>query len=105
VSGVPAAKDLAATQESRDLIHYGLYLPSRIVRPYVLPPGTPKDRVAALRAAWNDTFGDPGLRADADKAKLALAPVGGDRALATLHEIESMPAPIKDRLKGILVAS
>src|ERR671933_332593 len=40
VSGVPAAKDLATTQESRDLIHYGLYLPSRIVPQYLLPPGT-----------------------------------------------------------------
>jgi tripartite-type tricarboxylate transporter receptor subunit TctC len=105
VSGVPAASDLATTPESRDLIHYGLYLPSRIVRPYLLPPGTPRDRVAALQAAWSDTFADPALRADADKAKLALAPVGGDRVRAILHEIESMPAPIKDRLRSILVAS
>jgi tripartite-type tricarboxylate transporter receptor subunit TctC len=105
VSGVPAARDLATTQESRDLIHYGLYLPSRIVRPYLLPPGTPKDRVAALRAAWNDAFADPALRAEAEKARLALAPLSGDRVLGILHEVEAMPAPIKDRLKGILVTS
>jgi tripartite-type tricarboxylate transporter receptor subunit TctC len=105
VSGVPVARDLATSQEGRDLIHYGLFLPSRIVRPYLLPPGTPKDRAVALRMAWIETFSDPALQADAEKAKLALAPVGGERALDILHEVQVMPAPIKERLKGILVTS
>jgi tripartite-type tricarboxylate transporter receptor subunit TctC len=100
---VPMARDLAADQDARDLVHSGLFLPSRVVRPYVLPPGTPKDRVAALRAAVADTFSDPALLAEADKAKLSLAPVPGERVLDILHEVQKMPPQVQERLKSILV--
>jgi hypothetical protein len=102
---VPLARDLAADQDARDLIHYGLFLPSRVVRPYVLPPGTPRDRVAALRAAVAEAFADPALLAEAEKAKLALAPVPGERVLDILHEAQRMPPPVQERLKSILVPS
>ena len=105
VSGVPMGRDLALDQEGRDLVHYGLFLPSRVVRPYVFPPGTPKDRVSAVRAAVAAAFSDPALIAEADKAKLALARVPGDRVLDILHEAQKMPPPVQERLKSILVPS
>ena len=104
-AGVPMARDLATDQVGRDLIHYGLFLPSRVVRPYVLPPGTPKDRAAALRAAVGETFADPALLAEADKAKLALAPVPGERVLDILHEAQKMPSAVQERLRSILVTT
>ena len=45
---------------------------------YVLPPGTPKDRVLLLRNAFMETMKDPEFIADAQKAKLDLDPIDGD---------------------------
>ncbi|MGH7830246.1 MAG: Bug family tripartite tricarboxylate transporter substrate binding protein, partial [Candidatus Binatia bacterium] len=42
---VPLAINFAKTDESRQLIQSGIHDVSDIIRPYVLTPGTPKDRV------------------------------------------------------------
>jgi len=46
-------------------------------RHYVLPPGTPKDRVQILRKAFLDTMKDPDFVADANKVKLDINPRDG----------------------------
>jgi tripartite-type tricarboxylate transporter receptor subunit TctC len=48
-------------------------------RPYILPPGTPGDRVSTLREAFAQTLADPAFRADAERAKIDIAPAGGER--------------------------
>lgn len=52
-------------------------------RPYLVPPGVPRDRVGVLRSAFERTLRDLNFRADARKAKL-------DLSLSTGREIESL---------------
>jgi tripartite-type tricarboxylate transporter receptor subunit TctC len=46
-------------------------------RPFVAPPGTPAERLTALRAAFDKAMRDKGFLADAKKQKLDLAPKSG----------------------------
>ena len=49
--GVPRSVDLAKTPEARQIMELA-YTQQAFGRPYILPPGTPADRVAALRKAF-----------------------------------------------------
>jgi hypothetical protein len=39
----------------------------RLVRPYAMPPGVPRDRVRAVEAAFLKTLNDPEFVAEAEK--------------------------------------
>ncbi len=49
--GVPRTADFAKTEEDRQILEL-LYSQGVFGRPYVLPPGVPADRIAALRKAF-----------------------------------------------------
>jgi tripartite-type tricarboxylate transporter receptor subunit TctC len=51
---------------------------TEIARPIAAPPGTPKDRVAALRKAMLDTAKDPAFMAEAGKMGLEIKPISGE---------------------------
>jgi tripartite-type tricarboxylate transporter receptor subunit TctC len=46
-------------------------------RPFLMPPGTPKEYVAAMRKAFDETLKDPAFLADAEKSRLEVDPVSG----------------------------
>ncbi len=48
-------------------------------RPYVAPPGVPKDRADALRKAFMATMADKDFLADVDKAQFEITPVSGEQ--------------------------
>jgi tripartite-type tricarboxylate transporter receptor subunit TctC len=75
---VPLAIHLARTEAARQLIQVGIHDAGAFSRPYVLPPGTPKERVQLLRSAFLETIKDPAFVADAEKAKLDLDPLSGE---------------------------
>ncbi len=56
--------------------------PSLITRPLAAPPGTPPERVAALRKALAETMRDPELIAEAAKMQLTPIPMSGEEAQA-----------------------
>jgi hypothetical protein len=49
---VPLAINYAKTEEARQLIQVGIHDAADIARPFVMPPGTPKDRVQLMRSAF-----------------------------------------------------
>jgi tripartite-type tricarboxylate transporter receptor subunit TctC len=63
----------------------GIHGGSIVARPYVLPPGTPKDRVEILRKAFEETFKDKECIAEGEKAQLPFIPV-------TAEELEKVVA-------------
>src|SRR4029434_6343079 len=91
VPNVPWALDLAKTDEAKKLITTSARVNGSLNRFYVLPPGTPKERVMILRKAFMDTMKDPEFLADTQRAKLDLDPTDGteiektDRELFTLE--------------------
>jgi tripartite-type tricarboxylate transporter receptor subunit TctC len=65
----PSVVDLAATEQEKAALQLFLRR-QQIGRPYAAPPGVPKERLEALRAAFRASMDDPGFRADAEAAKL-----------------------------------
>ena len=71
-------------------------------RPFFAPPGTPVDRVNALRAAFSKTMVDPELLADAKKRGWDIDLTTGDELETLAKEIMVQPPDVIDRVKKIL---
>jgi tripartite-type tricarboxylate transporter receptor subunit TctC len=99
---VPQAISLAKTDEARRLIQVGIQDGSAYSRPFIGPPGTPKDRVQVLRKAFVAALGDPALRAEADKAQLTLDPVSGEELERLIAGLFALEPAFVDKLKSIL---
>lgn len=99
---VPLAIDLAKTAEAKQLIEVGIHFPSKITKTLALPPGTPNDRAQILQKALQETAKDPEFVAEADKAKIGLAPVTADDMRNTVEAIFKLDAGILAKLKTIL---
>jgi tripartite-type tricarboxylate transporter receptor subunit TctC len=102
LSNVPLAINLAKTDEARRLLKIGVQDAAAYARPFVLPPGTPKDRVELLRKSFNDTLADKGLLAETEKAKLRLDPVSAEELKKMVVDLGTLDAAFLAKLKGIL---
>ncbi len=100
---VPLAINYAKTEEAKKLIQVGAHDPGTLARPFVLPPGTPKERVQVLRKAFMDTFNDPEFRAEAKKTNLDTGPLSGEEIAKTVENLFKLEAPVIERLKKILL--
>jgi tripartite-type tricarboxylate transporter receptor subunit TctC len=99
---VPLAIDLAKTPEAKQLIEVGIHYPSKITKTLALPPGTPGDRAEILQKALQETAKDKDFIAEAEKAKLGLAPVTAQDMKSTVDGIFKLNADILAKLKTIL---
>jgi len=99
---VPLAINFAKTEEARQLIESGVTVPAITNRPYVLPPGTTKDRVQILRKAFMDTMKDPEFLADAKKSKLDLDPISGEEVQKMIAGMFKLAPELVARLKEAL---
>ena len=61
----------------------------------------PADRVAALRAAFNEMVADPEFLAEADKLKLIVTPMTGGEVTRHVAELYATPAELVARAKGV----
>ena len=102
VPDVPLAIDYAKTDEAKKMIRSVVHTIAPTVRPYVLPPGTPKDRVEILRRAFMSTMKDPEFLAEADKAKLDINPLDGATLETNVKEVFNLDPLLVPRLKEIL---
>ena len=99
---VPLAIDYAKTAEAKQLIEVGIHFPSKITKTLALPPGTPSDRAQILQKAVQETVRDPDFVAEANKAKIGLAPVTADDMKKTVDGIFALDPAILAKLKAIL---
>src|SRR6185436_13128326 len=63
---VPFALDILSSEDDK-LLSIAAYAPLQAGQPYLMPPGVPADRVAAMQTAIMDTFRDPAFIAEANK--------------------------------------
>ena len=99
---VPVAFDLAKTEEGRKLIQVVTRVHGPSTRPYLLPPGTPKERVELLRKAFTETMKDPEFVAEAKKAKLDINPDDGAGLERNVREIFNLEPSLAGKLKDVL---
>jgi tripartite-type tricarboxylate transporter receptor subunit TctC len=102
VPNVPWAPDLATSEEARRMILTAARTNGVLNRFYVLPPGTPKDRVRLLRKAFFDTIKDPEFVADTQRARLDLDPIDGEEIHKQVHELFKLEPALVAKMKEIL---
>lgn len=102
IPNVPSIGEFAKTEEAKKLIQVAVYDYGSTARPYVFPPNTPKDRVQILRKGLSATFKDPEFLADAQRARLDLAPISGEDLEKTVARTFALEKPLVERLKEIL---
>lgn len=99
---VPAIMDYVKNEDDRKIVQAGAFDYAAIARPYVFPPGTPKDRVQALRKGLADTYKDPEFLADAKKARLDMAPLTGEEMEKIVDRTYKLDKKLVAKLKEIL---
>ena len=67
-----------------------------------MPPRTPKERVEALRQAFDATMKDPEFLADAKKANLEIEPITGREMQQIVAGIFKLDPAITAKVKAIL---
>ncbi len=101
LADVPLLMDLAKNEEDRALLRL-FSTPPTIGRPIFTTPDTPKERVSALRLAFNAMIKDSAFLADARKANLDVDPVSGPELQELVQQILATSKPITKRLADIL---
>jgi len=99
--GVPRAADLARTNDDRKTIEL-VFSQGLFGRPYVMPPGVPADRVAALRKAFIEALNDKSLRAEAAKMQLDVDPMPGDELQTMVAGLYATPPHLVERARQAL---
>jgi tripartite-type tricarboxylate transporter receptor subunit TctC len=99
---VPLVIDYAKTDVGRKLVQAVINNFGATARPYVLPPGTPKDRVELLRKAFAGTMKDSDFAAELKKAKLDLNPLDGTTLERNIGDLFALDPTLIPKLAEIL---
>ena len=99
---VPLAISYAKSDDARQLIEAGVTIPAITNRPYVVTPGTPKERVQMLRKAFDATMKDPEFVADAKKSRIDLEPIGGEEVQKMVGDMFNLSPALVAKLRDAL---
>jgi tripartite-type tricarboxylate transporter receptor subunit TctC len=100
---VPRAGEFARNDDERKVIEL-VFSQGIFGRPYVLPPGVPPDRVAALRKAFVVALNDNNLRTEADKMQFDVEPMAGDELQKLVSDLYATPPHLIERARLALTA-
>jgi tripartite-type tricarboxylate transporter receptor subunit TctC len=100
---VPLAIDFVRREEERQLIQAGIHDLAAATWLYMLPPGTPKERVHVLRKAFQETMKDPQFLGDATKSKLDIDFVSGDELEKIVNRLYKLNPSILAKLRSALL--
>jgi len=97
---VPFAPDLVGVDDR--LVMEAAFAPLALGRPFLIPPGVPPERVAALRQAFAAAIVDREFLAEAEKIGLGLnAPRTGEQMQALMERSYRSPPRVLDRLRQL----
>jgi hypothetical protein len=92
---------LGKTKEDHQLFER-LYARGNYGRPYMLPPGVPAARVAALRKAFAAVFNDPAFKAEVDKQRLEVAYISDEEITGLTERVMATPKSVVTRIQKLL---
>lgn len=98
---VPAIGEFLKTEQDRQAIEM-MVTRLQFGRPFFLPPDVPAARVEALRRAFDATMKDPAYLAEAEKAKLDVAPMQGEEIGPLVAKVLATPPPVVARVRAAL---
>jgi tripartite-type tricarboxylate transporter receptor subunit TctC len=94
---IPTIYDLVKSDEVRQV--WDLILAPKVMsRPYMLPPGVPAERIAALRAAFARMAKDPAFLAEMEKTKTEVNYISGEESERLIHRVYAFPSAIVARM-------
>ena len=97
----PVAADLTSNPDDRRLIELVLS-GGALGRPLATTPDVPPERVAALRAAFDETVKDPEFLAEARTLNFDVDPIRGVDMQITVERILAAPPDVTRRAKHLL---
>lgn len=100
--GVPRTGDFAKTDADRAVLSL-IYAQQQFGRPFVMPPGGPPDRIAAMRRAFVQVLADKDLLAEAAKLNLDIELMSGDELQTYVEGLYATPQEIVKRAINALV--
>src|SRR5262249_13374857 len=86
----PALGELAKDERAKQILEV-LLAPMGMNRPILLAPGTPTDKVAALRNAFHEAMNDPGFIANPKRANIEIDEISGDQVAHIVARAYAMP--------------
>jgi len=95
---VPLMHELAVNEDDQKLLRF-ISSPLKVGRPYFAPPGTPPQRLQALRRAFDETMRDKDFVASAEKLQLELIPLNGEELSRVVDDTINSPADLLARAK------
>lgn len=98
---VPLATKYAKTSEAQQLLNV-VYAMNGLSTPFLLPPGTPKERVEALRKAYSETLRDEEYLQAAQKSNMDIYPGTGQETQEAIATLFNLDAGMRAKLKKIL---
>jgi tripartite-type tricarboxylate transporter receptor subunit TctC len=101
MKSVPSFEALARNDDDLAVIAL-MMAASKLGRPFAAAPGTPSERVAALRRAFEQTMRDQAFLRDAAAASVEPAPVSGAELTAIVNRVQATPMAVTQRAKKYL---
>jgi tripartite-type tricarboxylate transporter receptor subunit TctC len=101
LQGVPSALDLAPTPQDKEVLEL-VFAKYGMSRPFMAPPGVPPERLAALRAAFDETMADSSFLAEAEKEGMEIRPVSGPDVQALVSRILNASPDIAEMARSDL---
>ncbi len=96
--GVPEVWSYLKNDDDRKMMEL-MVSQQQFQRPYILPPGTPKDAVEILRTAFDKALIDKDLLAEADKSKLTVNITTGAQVKDLVDRIYATSPALVDRFQ------
>ncbi len=97
---VPTVLELLDNENDRALVRLANAF-TMTTTPFMMGPGAPADRVAAMREAFTDTFADPAFLEDAARRELRLSPVSAGNVTKRIEAAFRSDETIVRRLRDI----
>lgn len=93
---VPLARDLLKNPDDQAVLDM-IVLPQEFGRPFIAPPGTPADRMAIYRQAFQAMVKDPQFLAEAKTQRIVIEAMNDQEIQALLTRAYTQPKAIYDR--------
>lgn len=101
---VPSALELVTDPEKQQVLRL-ILIRQELGRPVAAPPGLPADRLAVLRAAFDETMKDPDFLAEAAKLQLEIEPLSAPEIGALLANAYATPKAIVQQAAALIAPS
>src|SRR5215470_5329232 len=98
---IPTLQDLAKSNADRQVLTF-ISADTAISRPLVTNAGVPRERVEALRRAFDAVMKDPEFLTEAEKSKTDISPMTGEEAQKIAEATVNAPAEVRERASKLI---